>query len=419
MLSLKKLYNLTFYIVLSLSFLIGGILQFLFGVSNTVLMIFLGVVMFTNYVAYVFVKRKVIVNWVLLFFSLYAFTMIISSLINQTNILNTIVYFNFAFLPFSVYYFLKLNKKEGFIKPKPFYNFILFIASIQLPILLIQRNFYNPLINFNNSGQNISSYDFMFGSFLVKSDHSLGCFLLFAIIGLLFNINNVKLYVKNRIFIALYLSLTLFLAESNISKALLVIAWLVFFTYNVYNKIPKSFFNKKFYFVFSLVILSLIAYNVRNIEFITSRLGGTIEENYTIEKSKYFYNEKTAKRLQIIIVAVKFLDTKYIGDGPYSYFDIRTGKFNNTFHFSQVLWSYFDLGLIGLIIALAFMYSLVKSVLSDRKHLIIFIFPISLVYMMYTTVFTEIGILLGLFLIFSLKSNNEFNSNTVPRLEKK
>jgi hypothetical protein len=419
MLSLKKLYNLTFYIVLSLSFLIGGILQFLFGVSNTVLMIFLGVVMFTNYVAYVFVKRKVIVNWVLLFFSLYAFTMIISSLINQTNILNTIVYFNFAFLPFSVYYFLKLNKKEGFIKPKPFYNFILFIASIQLPILLIQRNFYNPLINFNNSGQNISSYDFMFGSFLVKSDHSLGCFLLFAIIGLLFNINNVKLYVKNRIFIALYLSLTLFLAESNISKALLVIAWLVFFTYNVYNKIPKSFFNKRFSFVFSLVILSLIAYNVRNIEFITSRLGGTIEENYTIEKSKYFYNEKTAKRLQIIIVAVKFLDTKYIGDGPYSYFDIRTGKFNNTFHFSQVLWSYFDLGLIGLIIALAFMYSLVKSVLSDRKHLIIFIFPISLVYMMYTTVFTEIGILLGLFLIFSLKSNNEFNSNTVPRLEKK
>jgi hypothetical protein len=419
MLSLKKLYNLSFYIVLSLSFLIGGTLQYLFGVSNTVLMIFLGIAMFTNYVAYVFVKRKVIVNWVFLLFSLYALTIIISSLINQTNIINTIVYFNFAFLPLSVYYFLKINKKEGFIKPKSFFSFILFIASIQFPILLIQRNFYNPLINFNNSGQYIASYDFMFGSFLVKSDHSLGCFLLFAIIGLLFNINNVKLYVKNRIFIALYLSLTLFLAESNISKALLVTAWLVFFIHSIYNKIPKSFFNKKFYFVFSLVILSLIAYNVRNIEFITSRLGGTIEENYTIEKSKYFYEEKTAKRLQIIIVAVNLLDTKYIGDGPYSYFDIRTGKFNNTFHFSQVLWSYFDLGLIGLIIALAFMYSLVKSVLSDRKHLIIFIFPISLVYMMYTTVFTEIGILLGLFLIFSLKSNNEFNSNTVPRLEKK
>jgi hypothetical protein len=350
---------------------------------------------------------------------LYALTIIISSLINQTNIINTIVYFNFAFLPLSVYYFLKINKKEGFIKPKSFFSFILFIASIQFPILLIQRNFYNPLINFNNSGQYIASYDFMFGSFLVKSDHSLGCFLLFAIIGLLFNINNVKLYVKNRIFIALYLSLTLFLAESNISKALLVTAWLVFFIHSIYNKIPKSFFNKKFYFVFSLVILSLIAYNVRNIEFITSRLGGTIEQHYTIEKSKYFYEEKTAKRLQIIIVAVNLLDTKYIGDGPYSYFDIRTGKFNNTFHFSQVLWSYFDLGLIGLIIVLGFMYSLVKSVLFDKKYLIIFIYPISLVYMMYTTVFTEIGILLGLFLIFSIKSNNEFNNNPIPRLEKK
>ena len=118
MLSLKKLYNLSFYIVLSLSFLIGGTLQYLFGVSNTVLMIFLGIAMFTNYVAYVFVKRKVIVNWVFLLFSLYALTIIISSLINQTNIINTIVYFNFAFLPLSVYYFLKINKKGlGLIKP--------------------------------------------------------------------------------------------------------------------------------------------------------------------------------------------------------------------------------------------------------------------------------------------------------------
>lgn len=419
MLSFKSIYQLSFYIVLSLSFLVGGLLQYFVGVSNTGLMILLALIMFLNYLVYSYVKQKVIINWVSISFLGYVFVIIISSLINEFNIINTIIYLNFAFLPLSVFYFLKINKKEGYLKPKSFFRFILFIASIQFPILLIQRNFYDFLVGFNNSGQYVASYDFMFGSFLMKSDHSLGCFLLLVIIGFLFNINNVKHIVKYRFPVALYFSLSLLLTESNISKALLVTAWLIFIIHIVYRKIPKSFFSKKFYLIFSSILLVLIAYNIRNIEFITSRLGGTIENNYTIEKSEYFYKEKTAKRLQIIIVAANLLDVKYIGDGPYSYFDIRTGQFSNTNHFSQILWSYFDLGLIGLLIVLIYMFNLVRFVLYDRKYLIIFIFPISLIYMMYTTVFTEIGILLGLFLIFSLKPSNELNSNTFSRLEEK
>lgn len=419
MLTLKSFYTFSFYVVLSLSFLVGGFLQYFVGLSNTGLMILFSFIMLFNYSIYSYKKQKMIINWVTISFIMYVLVIISSSLINLSHIINTAIYLNFALLPLGVYYFLRINKKEGYITPKAFHGFILFIACIQYPILLIQKNFYDFLIAFNNSGQHVAPYDFMFGSFLFKSDHSLGCFLLFVIIGLIFNINNVKEVVKYRIIIAAYLSYSILQTESNISKGLLIMAWLIFLASLIYNKIPKSILNKKFYIVLSIVLIAVTSYNLRNLQFITKRLGGTIEQNYTIEKAKYFYEEGTAKRVQIIMVAANVLDTKYLGDGPYSYFDIRTGKFSNTHHFSQILWSYFDLGLIGLAIVFIYMFTLVKSVLYDRKYLIIFIFPIALVFMMYTNVFTEIGILLGLFLIFSLKTDNELNNNTIPRLEEK
>lgn len=419
MLPLKTLYQYSFYFVFTFSFLIGGTFQFLFGFSNTVLTVFLGLIMFLNYLIYVYVKRKVLMDWVLISFLTYALIIILSSLVNKSNLVTTFLYLNFAFLPLSVYYFFHINKKEAYVKPQAYYKFIIFIACIQLPILIIQRNFYETLMLLNNSGQYIASYDFMYGTFLVKSDHSLGSFLLFIVIGLLFNINKINRYIKYRLVLSVYLSITLLFSESNISKALLAATWAVYIIFLLYHRIPKSFFSRKFYVIVTSIIFLLLVYNLRNIEFITSRLGGTIENNYTIEKSIYFFEEGTAKRLQIIIVSVYDLPARYLGDGPYSYFDILTGKFKNTIHFSQFIWSYFDLGLLGLTALLLYVYNLIRAVLKNNKHLFLFIFPIVLIYMMYTTPFSELGILISFFIIFSIKQSNAFNNNSISRLEKK
>lgn len=419
MLSIKTVYQFSFYLVLTFIFLIGGTLQFLFGLSTTGLTILLGIIMFFNYIIYVFVKQKVMINWVFISFLIYFITIILSGLINNSNLVSTLIYFNFAFLPLSTFYFFYINRVEGYIKTRAYLKFILLIACIQFPILIIQGNFYKQLMPFNNSGQYIASFDFLYGSFLVKSDHSLGCFLLFLIIGLLFNINKINNYIKYRILLAIYLSVTLLVAESTISKALLVATWSVYVLYLLYNRIPKSFYTRKFYIITTSLLFALIVYNIRNIEYVSSKLGGTIENNYTVEKSNYFYEEGTAKRMQIIIVALNELDIKYLGDGPYSYFDIITGKFTKTIHFSQIIWSYFDLGVLGLISIFLYIFNLIRSTLKTNKRLFIFIFPITLIYMMFTTPFSELGILISLFLIFSLKQTNEFNSNTVSRLEKK
>lgn len=419
MLSIKTLYQFSFYLVLTFTFLIGGTLQFLFGLSNTGLTIVLSSIMFFNYVMYVFVKQKVLINWVFISFLFYFLIIILSSLTNNSNLSKSIIYLNFAFLPLSTFYFFYINRIEGYLKSKSYLEFVLFIASIQLPVLIIQKNFYSQLITLNNSGQNIASFDFLYGSFFIKSDHSLGCFLLIIIIGLLFNINKINKHIKYRFIISIYLSITLLLAESNISKTLLIATWSIYIFKLLYEKIPNSFSNKKFYIIITSLLLLIVFYNLRNIEFITSKLGGTIEKNYTIEKSSYFFEEGTAKRLQIIIVAIYKLDLKYLGDGPYSYFDILTGKFKNTIHFSQIIWTYFDLGILGLILIFMYLYNLVRATLNDNKQLFIFIFPITIIYMMYTTPFSEIGILISFFLIFSIKQTNEFNNNTVSRLEEK
>ena len=288
-----------------------------------------------------------------------------------------------------------------------------------MPILLIQRNFYDVLIQFNNNKQVIASVDFLFGSFFLKSDHSLGFFLLLIVINLIFNVKQNFKFINYRFLIAIYLSITLLLTESNISKVLLIATWGIFFLISVYNKIPKSFFTRKFYIVTSIIFLSIIAYNARNLNYVTSRLGGTIEKNFTAEKSLKFYEEGSAKRLQIIIVAINHLDLKIIGDGPYSYYDITTGKFKKTIHFSQIIWTYFDLGILGLMLILIYLYNSLKMILRDDKHLVFLIYPILLIYSFYTTIFMDLAILISFLSIFSLKSDNEFNNNTVSRLEEK
>lgn len=416
---MKLIYQLTFYLVIGFTFIFGGALQFLLGLSNTILTISINLLFILFCFIYIFLKKKVLVNKVVFSFLLYVGLIFLSAIINGTSFLKSLIYLNFAILPLSIFYFFFINQKENYLTKRSLNKTLLFIAFIQLPVLLIQRNFYEVLIEFNNNDQGIASVDFLFGTFFLKSDHSLGFFLLLIVINLIFNINQNFKFINYRFLIAIYLSLTVMLSESNISKALLIGTWAVFFLISIYKKIPKSIFTRKFFIGVSIIFLSILAYNAKNLDYITSRLGGTIEKNFTVEKSLKFYEEGSAKRLQILVVAINSLDLKIIGDGPYSYFDITTGKFKNTIHFSQIIWTYFDLGILGLLLIFIYLYNLLKMTLRDNKLLVFFLYPILLIYSFYTTIFMDLAILISFLSIFSLKPNNEFNSNTVSRLEKK
>ncbi len=414
MVSIKTIYQFSFYILLYVVFMVGGILQFFIGIPNTIITISLGFLMLFNYFLYILLKKKVVVNRVILLSIIYLLVILISATINQSHVVNITIYCIFPLLPLSIYLFFYINKKENFIKQKNIYKLIFFIGLIQLPILLIQRVFFDFLIVFNNSGQHIASFDFLFGSFLLKSDHSLGCFLVFTTLSLLFNVNNARSYISHPVLFAFYLSLTLLLSESNISKAMLILVWVVYAIKHVYTRASSDRFTKKVLLYSLIIALGISAYNIRNIDLITSRVGGTFEKHFTVEKSYRFFKEGTAKREQIVITAINTLDIKYIGDGPYAYFDIKTGKFKNTIHFSQLIWTYFDLGLIGLVVVLLLAYNIIKSTVTiNSRSLFWFILALFGIYMFYTTPFSEVGILLNLFLFFNFNMRNELNDNTI------
>lgn len=414
MIKFKIIYQWSFYVIILLTFLIGGALQFLLNFSNTILTLFLSSIMFTNYVLYVIVKNKIKFNFVIISFICYVFVIITSSIFNKSDIISTCVYLIFAFLPLSVYLFFTINKKEGYISQKIIYKSILTVALIQFPIILFQENFYNYIILLKNNSQHIAYVDFQFGSFMLKSDHSLGCFLLLTIISLIFNFFNIKNYIKYSYLIAIYLSLTILISESNITKLLLVITWGVFFLLKIRKIVAKSLFSKRVFIVLSVLLISLTLYNLRNIEYITSRVGGVIDNHFTPEKSVLFFEKGTAKREQIVIAAATELKPKIIGEGPYYYFDIKTGKFKNTIHFSQLIWTYFDLGLIGLGIVIFYVLSIVKSVMKNLSFLTLLgILFITFSYMFYALPMSDIGIMISLIIFFAIKPKYEFNDNTI------
>ena len=203
-----SIYKLSFYIITLITFVFGGIIQYFMGISNTVITALLMALLYYNYFLYAILKKRVVFNAVLFWSICYFLIIILSAIINQSKLILTSVYFIFAALPLGVYLFCFINYKEKIIPINYIYKLFYYISILQLPILLIQRNFYESLIQFNNSGKLIDWYDFMFGTFFIKSDHSLAIFVLFSIIIILTK-NKDKLF-KHPITSIFYLSITVF-----------------------------------------------------------------------------------------------------------------------------------------------------------------------------------------------------------------
>ena len=83
-----------------------------------------------------------------------------------------------------------------------------------------------------------------------------------------------------------------------------------------------------------------------------------------------------SKRPQILVDQIYNYPIKIIGNGPYDYFNILSGKFKKTIHFSQIIWTYNDLGIFGFIIVLLIAYYFVKYLNFDKTviHINIFYF---------------------------------------------
>lgn len=394
---MKELYTYTFYFIFTLVFLIGGFLQFFVGIPNTLITYIIVSVLILFYIFYALVKGRVYLNKLTIVIGIFILWILLSAFVNGTNWLKVIIYLVFAFLPLSIYLFFKVNQKENYISQIKISKLFLVIAVIQYPILLLQNYGFDFLISFNKSSQVIASFDFLFGSFFLKADHALGFFLLINILNLIKN-NNEREITKFPIFAYIYLSYSVLSSESNVSKLFLI----VLFVYFIYNIIPSKV--KKIGILVILVSCFMSYPVLKKIEFLNKEIEYMKAEYNPIHSYKN-YRAKIAKRAQVVITYATKIPLKLIGDGPYAYYNILKGKFKKTHHFSQLIWTYNDLGLVGVLLVISIIFLLVKD-LNLESDLSIFLLSIILVFSFMTTVFTDAAIMISLTSV--LKKNRRY-----------
>ncbi len=406
MINFGKLHIYVLIFVLIIAYFISGILQFFFGIPYValafVLILALGFMVLLSLPTWNFRYGDAVV----IFGAIYFLLILISAAINQSKIIHLLIYLFFPLLPTFFYVFTKSGiKQKAFFKRKISLWFI-YIALIQLPVVLFQRFSYDFLKGFNKSGQNLIQVDFWFGTFPLKADHALGFFMLLNVLNIYWNNDKLKL-TKYPWLIIIWITVTVFLTDTKITQLLLAILFIVHAYMVVPNRVRIIGIITAFVSVV-LVILFLQQIPILKHEYEYSK------KSYTLKHSKSTYNSGIyARRLNIVLYYMHYRPLTLIGNGPYDYFNFIEGKFKKTHHFSLLIWTYNDLGLLGLITVILFMFFLVKSLsLSNWRTWLIFI--ILMIYSFMTISLFDYAFVVALVLIVNNNLLYEFDSDSIP-----
>ena len=393
---MKSLLQYLFILLLLSVYFVGGFFQYFFGISSTLYSMFvLGLAYVISLLTIIYRKGKVTWSSIILISLFYLFLIITSGTINNTEPAKIVLYFVFPLVPLGVFLSIDGLNKVGINLKKLSSLFFKVLIIIQLPIILIQKYGYDFLIRFNNSNQFIGDYDFMFGSFFLKADHSLGFFLLIYLLATIFQYRK---GVRKQMpwFLVGYICVTILLLESNLTK-------LMFFIVLTYYGVIWA--NKKVRYS-GVIAIFLVGYVMLNLALSVPKIQTELfflKNKYTVSESVKAVERGYAKRPQIVISYLQE-SLKIIGEGPYDYFNLLTGEFKKAMNFSQLIWTYNDLGIIGIIVIVLLLFAIIKYLGLDRESRILLTF-ILLFYLFMTNVYYDIGMMLSIFVIVNQKIN--------------
>ncbi len=385
-----KFTSVLFYLVLALTFLVGGFLQFFLGVPNTVYTILITGFIYGIIVLNVLKTRKIIFNLIVFTCHAYILVILISGIVNKSDIKAIVLYTIFPLIPLGVYVLIHILKRRKIFVRSFIRKFFTIVVLLQLPVVLIQKMGYDFFINFNNSSQRINEYDCMFGTFFLKADHSLGFFLLIYLLSLIAKAKENK-HTFSTYFLIVYTVVTILIIESNLTKALLFVVFLYHIFIWLYKRLKFE----------SIILFALLAYIIASIALTVPAISGEyfyLKNKYNVEESTIAFEKGYAKRPQVVIAMLQGQPLKWIGEGPYDYYDIFDRKFKNTKHFSQLIWSYNDLGIIGLLVVAFLSIKLISSLHLDRKSRIL-VFIILFSYLFMTNAFSDLAIMITLLIL--------------------
>lgn len=324
------------------------------------------------------IKKKITVNSYMIANLCLLLWIIISGIGNHTNPVLIINYLSYVIIPASIYLLVRYIDLD-FINLKTLINTLIII---QLPVLLLQYFLPDYILY---SQKLIAPIDRMFGTFPLSSDHFLSFFL---IMNILYIGTKKSLLTFFDYFIILYSIICISLTNSVTSYLFMIstLVYIFFLRSNIYIKTSSI--------VISVGILVFLYFNLYEV---LTLLGKP--ELFEMTNTK-FIAQGTAGRIQTFFY-VFTNKLSIFGYGPSSYFNPLSGGFQLNLNFSQLLWFFYDLGVIGVVLVISLISSFLYS-FNIEKNIRIYLFSMILAYSFSSTIFDQVVFMLTINIFVSL-----------------
>ncbi len=268
---------------------------------------------------------------------------ILSGLYNNSSLKEVFYFLRNIIYTYLIYNLVSFSVTKHNIKR--IIRWCMVIAMIQLPVVLIQKSIYPQLPL--SVRTRISAIDIGTGTFNINADYAMTFFLVLMIIFLLFDSKR-NFFIHKKWIILAWLTLTIFVAESELVKIIVLLVWAVFFVLKLRYK--------KYILVFlllTIVLGTMAIFGVFNetIEGLSERITTSLDTSPAAMERFLSGSYSRGAALKYYLSKGLFL----LGDGPSKYLDIqsRTKQIGNNGHFFVF---YSEVGQLGWLCSVAIFF---------------------------------------------------------------
>ncbi|MCP4361147.1 MAG: hypothetical protein GY796_24325 [Chloroflexi bacterium] len=289
------------------------------------------------------------IDSVFVLYVLLALVIVISAIYNNTPVFQLLLFMRTLIFSYLIYYLVKVYVNKDNITT--IIRLAVLVGLIQLPIIIFQFFTYDWLPARITNGMNLSSVDYDFGTFNFKGDYSLTFFLILLIVFLLFDKKR-NYIIPHRLFVLVWLTITVLIANADIAKGILLTVWGIYFVTHLNRKIG----------MYLLILLALVLGVL-----LASGLWYKIGADVTRKVDKETQSILNGNGVEVYLsggyargaAIYYFLNNKLliVGDGPSKYVD----PINKVFlrgNVGHIFTFYSEVGILGWLLSMMIFFQI-------------------------------------------------------------
>lgn len=333
--------RMVFFIQFWLVFMIGGTLQVIGVVTKTKLTIILSAISFLYFFVSAFINKRLRRPAVYFIAAAVAFIIVLSWQQNHCSTVDFLGSLLLIFIPLCFYFsttqFIRFGQIKSLLK------LCLVISVIQLPVMVLQRVFYQYIAALSHEG--VPYIDIAYGTFFFKDDHALGFFLLCLIVFVLFN-KNTRFVVPYKLGFLAWWVLTIFATNSKLSGVLCVIILSSYISQKLFHLLKLNIFRRNAFYV----ACTLVAFmTIGIVAMVNTGLikNDRLYEAYDRIESQIEREHPVPRYGPLVKFVVE--PVSLLGKGLFSYYNPITKQWGIRGGHSQWYSIYYNFGVLGLI----------------------------------------------------------------------